>query len=109
MNHMLDAMNSGRNFTFTDTWGYLDNKTNTINGMLGALLYKTADIGSKFQSPLGPFIKCVTRYRNFLTFRTFSTILLLGACRSVNLDFPAPWEKWPSLRDILYDRSLIGC
>lgn len=47
LNYMLDAMNSTKSFIFTDTWGYLDPKTNKINGMLGALLYREADIGSK--------------------------------------------------------------
>ena len=45
---MLDAMNSGRHFTFPNTWGYLDPKTNKINGMMGELLHNDADIGCKF-------------------------------------------------------------
>lgn len=45
---MLDAMNSSRSFTFTNTWGYLDKKTNKLDGMLGELLYNEADIGCKF-------------------------------------------------------------
>lgn len=44
---MLETMNSSKNFSFTDTWGYVDKKTNKINGMLGALLYNETDIGSK--------------------------------------------------------------
>lgn len=48
INYMLDAMNSSRTFTFTNTWGYLDEKTNKITGMLGELLYNDTDIGCEF-------------------------------------------------------------
>lgn len=45
INCMLGAMNSSGNFTFRNTWGYLDKKTNKINGMMGDILYNNTDIG----------------------------------------------------------------
>lgn len=46
---MIDCMNSSRNFTFPNTWGYFNEKTKTINGMFGELYYKQTDIGGKWQ------------------------------------------------------------
>lgn len=38
-------MNATGAFTFTNTWGYFDNVTNRVNGLLGELLDKKAEIG----------------------------------------------------------------
>jgi len=41
-------VNATKVYTFTNTWGYKNNKSNEWNGMIGDLFHNNADIGGNY-------------------------------------------------------------
>ncbi|KAL7023741.1 hypothetical protein ACKWTF_012758 [Chironomus riparius] len=75
-NLVIEWLNASAGYSFVDTWGYKNNKTNEWNGMIGELINNKADIGA---SPLFltsdridviDYLICTSQTRSKFVFRS---------------------------------------